>query len=70
MPSSLIMTYSPACISWTYSAPNTSIAHVSLAKMYAPFSVLPTTSGRIALGSTAPYNASFVSIAKVKPPLI
>ena len=50
--------------------PNTSMAHVSLAKMYVSSCILPTTSGRIALGSTAPYNASLVSIANVNPPLI
>ena len=46
------------------------MAHVSLAKMYVPSCILPTTRGRIAFGSTAPYKASLVNIAKVNPPLI
>ncbi|SCT52802.1 Uncharacterised protein [Staphylococcus aureus] len=37
--------------------------------MYVPSFILPTTSGLIAFGSTAPYNASLVKIANVKPPL-
>ena len=67
-PSSLIITISPDLIFLINSAPTISNAHVSLAKMYAPFFVFPKIKGRNSNGSTAPYNSVWVWTKNENPP--